>query len=73
MNTEEVRSLLERAIEGYVAANLGHFPPRNPYAPFGLAPEDATNPLGAAWFYGYWARAYCRHGEEKVIIKRMAE
>ncbi len=47
--------------EGVAAMQNGLFPPHNPYAPQGLLPHE-DNPLGTAWFHGYWAVSYKRHG-----------
>lgn len=42
-------------LEGAMDALAKKFPPFNPYAPIGVMPGDEDkNPLGAAWFYGYW-------------------
>jgi hypothetical protein len=68
MNYEALKPFLEAAIEGYVASDRGQFMPNNPYAQFGIQPgmEDKAL-MGAAWFFGYWERAYCRNGEEGVF------
>lgn len=74
LNYEEVSPLLKAAIEGYVASSCKEFPPKNPYAIGGLhAGEEDSNLLGAAWFFGYWERSYCRNGEEKVFGKSNAK
>lgn len=69
MSYKELKSLFQAAIEGYVASERGEFPPHNPYAIFGVQPgESDKNLIGAAWFFGYWERAYCRNGEDKVKL-----
>ena len=65
----EIQKFVDCALEGYVASNNGEFPPVNPYAICGVQPgEEDQNPAGAAWFRGYWARAYSKLGEPKVPL-----
>lgn len=67
MNYQNLQPFLSAAIEGYVASERGEFPPNNPYAAWGIPPDGSDNNLmGAAWFFGYWERAYCSNGEDKV-------
>lgn len=69
MNYEQMKVFLKAAVEGYVASDRGEFPPRNPYAICGVyAGEEDQNLKGAAWYFGYWERSYCRNGEEKVKL-----
>lgn len=69
---DSLQVFLKAAIEGYIASSKGKFPPHNPYAICGMYPGDEnTNLEGAAWFFGYWERSYCRNGEEKVKIKSL--
>lgn len=74
MTYKEVSPLLKATIEGYVASSRGEFPPKNPYAICGVyAGEEDENLLGAAWFFGYWDRSYCRNGEDKVKFGKSNE
>lgn len=74
MNYKEISPLLKAAIEGYVSSSRGEFPPKNPYAICGiLAGQEDENPLGAAWFFGYWNRSYRLNGEEPVKIGKSDE
>lgn len=69
MNYQDLKPLLQAAVEGYVASDSGKFPPHNPYALCGVLPNESDkNLMGAAWFFGYWERAYCRNGEDKVKL-----
>ena len=66
MKYKELEELYACVIEGYTASSRGEFPPKNPYAMCGIRPDTSDsddNPKGAAWFFGYWAYAYNRHGE----------
>jgi hypothetical protein len=56
MKYNELKQYFEAVVQGYQSKE---FPPRNPYAPFGILPDQKShdeNLLGAAWFYGYWSR-----------------
>jgi hypothetical protein len=63
LNYADLKPLYAAVLEGYTSASRGEFPPRNPHAPCGVEPgREDTNPPAAAWFYGYWAYIYRRHG-----------